>query len=75
MLDRISIDPAVYHGEACIRRLRIPVYLIVELVAAGLSTPEILAHYPDLESEDIKAALEYAAFLAREKTIPFQVAV
>jgi len=69
MFERITIDPEVYHGEPCIRGMRIPVYLIVELVAAGMSFDEILEAYPDLEEEDIKAALEYAAFVTEEGRI------
>lgn len=75
MFDRITINPKVLHGEACIRGLRIPVYLIVGLVARGMSFDEILAEYPDLERDDIRAALEYAAYVTRENVIPIQVQV
>ena len=57
-------------GQACIRGMRIPVALIVNLVAHGTSTTEILAEYPDLESADVQQALEYAAWLAREQVFP-----
>ena len=60
---RITIDPAQMGGMPCIRGLRIPVATVVDLVAAGLSTDEILTDYPDLEREDIAEALRYAAAL------------
>ena len=68
--ERITVDPAQMAGVACIRHLRIPVSVIVELVADGMSTDEILQHYPSLEAEDIRAALLYAADLASERTLP-----
>ncbi|OHB42674.1 MAG: hypothetical protein A3K25_04765 [Planctomycetes bacterium RIFOXYB12_FULL_42_10] len=54
-------------GRACIRGMRIPVSLIVGQVARGATTEEILDDYPDIETEDIKQALEYAAWLAQEE--------
>ena len=57
LLDRITIDPAVCHGQPCIRRLRYPVALLLELLSAGMSIEEILAVYEDLERDDILAAL------------------
>jgi uncharacterized protein (DUF433 family) len=65
--DRITFDPNIMGGQACIRGMRIPVSLIVNLVAHGKSVEEILEEYPDLEPEDIKQALEYVAWLASEK--------
>jgi uncharacterized protein (DUF433 family) len=65
--DRITFDPNIMGGQACIRGMRIPVSLIVNLIAHGKSFDEILEEYPDLEPEDIKQALEYAAWLASEK--------
>jgi uncharacterized protein (DUF433 family) len=65
--DRITFDRQVMAGQACIRKMRIPVSLIVNLVAHGKQIPEILEEYPDLEPEDIQQALEYAAWLAREQ--------
>jgi uncharacterized protein (DUF433 family) len=73
MFERITIDPKVYHGEPCIRGMRIPVHLVVSLVAAGMTVQEIIAEYPDLKREDIKAALEYAAYVTREQVIPLKV--
>jgi len=66
-LDRITHDPRVMAGQACIRGMRIPVSLIVNLVAHGKEIAEILEEYPDLEPEDIQQALEYAAWLARDE--------
>jgi len=65
--DRISFDPRVMAGQACIRGMRIPVSLVVNLIAHGQTTDEILAEYPDLEAADIRQALEYASWLAREQ--------
>lgn len=63
-LDRITVDPAILGGKACIRGMRIAVSLIVNLVANGMSFDEIVADYPDLEVEDIRQALQYAAWAA-----------
>jgi uncharacterized protein (DUF433 family) len=68
--DRITFDPHMMAGQACIRGMRIPVSLVVSLVANGMQTPEILEEYPDLEPEDIKQALEYASWLATERVYP-----
>lgn len=67
--DRITFDPRIMGGQACIRGMRIPVSLIVNLVAHGKTVEQILEEYPDLESEDIRQALEYAA---RVRTLPVQ---
>jgi uncharacterized protein (DUF433 family) len=64
--DRISVNPAVCHGKACIRGTRVMVSVILDNIAAGISRPEILASYPSLEPEDIDAALAYAAEVVRE---------
>jgi uncharacterized protein (DUF433 family) len=69
-LDRITFDPQIMAGQACIRGMRIPVSLVVNLVAHGMSAEEIIQEYPDLEPEDIQQALEYAAWLTREQVIP-----
>lgn len=65
--DRITFDPRVLGGRACIRGMRIPVSVIVGQIAHGATFDEILAGYPDLEREDIQEALEYAAWLAQEQ--------
>jgi uncharacterized protein (DUF433 family) len=64
--DRITFDPNVMGGRACIRGMRITVSLIVNLVANEMSTEEILESYPYLEPEDIRQALRYVAWLAEE---------
>lgn len=65
-LERITTDPNVLQGKACIRGMRISVSLIVNLVANGMTTSEILNEYPDLEPEDIQQALRYAAWAAED---------
>jgi uncharacterized protein (DUF433 family) len=60
--DRITFDPKILGGKACIRGMRISVSLIVNLVANGMSVTEILNEYPDLEAEDVQQALRYAAW-------------
>ncbi len=62
MFERITFDHEIFGGRPCIRRMRIPVSVIVGQVAHGASEQEILKDYPDLESEDIRQALEYAAW-------------
>ena len=65
--DRITFDPNVMGGRACIRGMRITVSLVVNLVANGMTTSEILKAYPYLEAEDVKQALEYAAWTTEER--------
>ncbi|MDI6738597.1 MAG: DUF433 domain-containing protein, partial [Nanoarchaeota archaeon] len=67
MIDRISIDRNIMHGKPCIKGTRIPVYLILDLLAGGSTIKEILDDYPDITEEDIRACVEYAAMLAREE--------
>lgn len=67
--ERISVNPAVCHGRACIRGTRVLVSAIVDNVAGGVPQDEILASYPALTKLDIEAALAYAAELAREGTV------
>ena len=62
--NRITFDSKIMGGQACIRGMRIPVSLIINLVAHNKPRPEILAEYPDLEDSDISAALLYAAWLS-----------
>lgn len=59
--DRITADPAILGGQACIRGMRISVSLVLNLVANGMAAAEIIEEYPDLEPEDIRQALLYAA--------------
>jgi uncharacterized protein (DUF433 family) len=70
--DRISVDPRQMGGVPCIRRLRIPVATVVGLAAEGKSVSEIAADYPDLQPEDIRQALAYAAEAVRERQLPLQ---
>lgn len=62
--DRITSDPTILGGKACIRGMRISVSLIVNLLANGMTLEQILDEYPDLEAEDIQQALRYAAWAA-----------
>jgi len=70
--DRISVDPKICHGKPCIKGTRIPVYIILELLAGDTSPNEILREYPHLTKEDIKAAINYAAKLATEEISVFE---
>ncbi|MBK8266790.1 MAG: DUF433 domain-containing protein [Planctomycetes bacterium] len=74
MYDRITVDPAQMGGVPCIRHMRIPVATIVGLMAETKSETKILEDYPDLEAEDIRQALSYAAEAVRERQIPLRVA-
>ena len=65
-LDRITFDPNIMGGRACIRGMRVTVALILNLVANRMTIPEILEAYPYLEEDDIRQALQYAAWLADE---------
>lgn len=67
MFDRVTFDPKIMGGRACIRGMRVPVSVIVSQIARGASFDEILAGYPDLERGDIQQAIEYAAWLAQER--------
>jgi uncharacterized protein (DUF433 family) len=74
MFDRITFDPKILGGRACIRGMRFTVAHLVNLVANGMTTEAILAEHPDLEAEDIHQALQYAAFMTREETYPLSAA-
>ena len=69
VFERITFEPGKMGGRACIRGLRITVGLVVSLVAEGASWDEILADYPDLEADDIRQALAYAAWLTRDEIV------
>jgi uncharacterized protein (DUF433 family) len=69
-LRRISIDPEVCHGQACVEGTRIPVHQIVCILANGDTIDELLEDYPSLEREDVLACLDYVASLAEEQIIP-----
>ena len=65
--ERIFIDPRIRHGKPCIKGTRIPVYLILDLLAGGSTEEQILDDYPDLQERDIKACIQYASDIAREE--------
>ena len=67
---RITVDPHQMDGVPCIRCLRIPVATVVGMIADGMSDGEILRAFPDLEAEDIREALRYAAEAVRERELP-----
>jgi uncharacterized protein (DUF433 family) len=73
-LDRITFNPEVMGGKACIRGLRVTVGTIVGLLAADHSAEDILAAYPYLEREDIQQSLAYAAWRVEERDVPLQIA-
>ena len=67
--ERITVDPSVCHGKACIKGTRIMVTVILDNLAARIAPDEILRSFPSLSPEDIQAAISYAAELARERVI------
>ena len=69
-LTRISVDPSQMGGVPCVRGLRIPVATVVGMVAEGMADQEILRAYPDLEPDDIRQALGFAAEAVRERELP-----
>ena len=68
-LERITIDPAICHGKPCIRGMRWPVEVILDMLGAEMTNIEILEDHPELEKEDILAALQYAKLLSSGKTL------
>ncbi len=68
-LSRITLDPSICHGKPCIRGLRYPVEMLLELLGAGMSFDEVLADYEDLEREDLLAALRYAAAMTHSRRL------
>ena len=72
LMERITVDPEICHGKACIKGTRIMVTVILDNLAAGLDRDEILASYPTLRDEDIRAAIAYAADLAKERILPLR---
>lgn len=66
-LDRITFDPNIMAGRACVRGMRIPVSVVLKLLAGGMTDEQILSDYPDLEQADIDQCIEYAAVLADEQ--------
>jgi uncharacterized protein (DUF433 family) len=70
-LERITTDPEIFGGKPCVRGLRFPVSRLLGLLAAGQTPDEVLEACPYLEAEDIRAAIQYAAFLADEQVVEF----
>ena len=70
MFDRITFDPKIMGGRACIRGMRIPVSVVMGQLAHGATMEEVLSDYPDLEQEDVTQALAYTAWLAHEEVHP-----
>ena len=73
MIERISIDPEICHGKACIKGTRIMVSVILDCLASGMTHEQILYSYPTLEEEDIFAALAYATLLSKEEFAPISL--
>ncbi len=69
LLQRITINPEICHGKPCVRGLRYPVEMILELLGAGMNRGEILEDYDDLEADDITAVLLFATRLAQVKSV------
>ncbi|MEO7556082.1 MAG: DUF433 domain-containing protein [Acidimicrobiales bacterium] len=70
--ERITIEPDKMGGVPCIRGMRIPVATVVAMVAEGMAVEEILADHPDLETDDVREALQYAAESVRERELPLR---
>lgn len=73
-LERITVDPAICHGKPTVRGLRYPVQSLLELLAGGMTIDEILEDYPDLERDDLLAALEFGAKTAGNRHVPLGAA-
>jgi len=71
--DRIEVKPSVMMGKPCVKGTRIPVYLLLEKMAAGETTEQLLSAYPQLKVEDLRACLEYAAALAADEIVLAEV--
>lgn len=73
-MDRITTDPSICHGKPTVRGLRYPVETLLELLASGMTINEVLEDYPDLEREDLLAALEFGAKTAGMRRVPLGAA-
>jgi uncharacterized protein (DUF433 family) len=69
LISRITIDPAVCHGMPCVRGLRYPVEMLLELLSSGMTTDEILADFKDLETDDLRAVTAYAAWVVHTRRL------
>jgi uncharacterized protein (DUF433 family) len=74
LFDRISIDPNICHGQACVKGTRMPVHQVVRMLANGDTVENLLSEYSFLSREDIMGCLDYAADLAEEQVTPIPVA-
>jgi len=73
MIEHISVDSKICHGQACIKGTRIPVHQIIRMLASGDKIEELLEEYPSLKIEDVYACLDYAAALAEEQITPIEM--
>ena len=73
MLDRITADPKICHGQACVKGTRIPVFVVLDALAAGMTAEQIIADYPPLTMKDIQACILYASLIAREEEVSLGV--
>jgi uncharacterized protein (DUF433 family) len=69
LLSRITVDPNICHGKPCVRGLRYPVEFLLELLSGGMTVDQVLADYPDLEADDLRAAFAYGARLSQVKRV------
>lgn len=69
ILERITIDPEICHGKPCVRGMRWPVEVVMDMLGSGMSMEEILEDHPELEKEDILACIQYATMLVAGETI------
>jgi uncharacterized protein (DUF433 family) len=72
MNDRISVDPRICHGQACVKGTRIPVHQVVKMLGNGDSIDDLIREYPTLTRKDILACLDYAGTLAEEQIAPIE---
>ncbi len=72
MNERISVDPKICHGQACIKGTRIPVHQVIRMLANGDEIEDLLEDYPSLKIQDIYGCLDYAASLAEEQISPIE---
>ena len=69
MFDRITSNPNICHGQACVKGTRIPVFVVLDALAAGMTAEQIIAEYPHLTKEDIQACILYASLIARGEEV------
>jgi uncharacterized protein (DUF433 family) len=73
-LERITVDPSICHGKPTVRGLRYPVESLLELLASGMTIEEIIEDHPDLERDDLLAALEFGALVSAQRRVPLGAA-